>query len=242
MAVARSVTELIQAALRVLVALAAGETVNPDDTQTGLLVFQDLVAELSGENLFIPSTTSEDITLVSAQASYTVGEDGTPDLSTPRPDTIKRAFVRDSSNYDNVVDVISEREYNLIFDKTISERPRCLWYNPTTPNGTVNVWPVPSTAESLYIVSEKPITEATTINDDLRDDLGIPRYYHNPLKWMLVEEIASEYGIEPSNTVLRRAREGKNKIISLNAANRVQPTRLEFGREVSNKQSTIYYG
>lgn len=240
MATARTVTELIQSSLRAIGKLAASEAVKAEDTATGLTVFQDLIADIGSEKMMIPGTTVEAVTLVAAQGSYTVGEEGTPDLDTVRPEHIFNAFIRDSSSDDHPVECISEYQYNAISSKDSPGRPDRIWYNPTAPNGTVYTYPTPSTIESLYIVSRKPFIESTTIADELLDTLGIPRNYHKPLKWMLAMELAPEYGIEPTNFMLRQAVKGEAKIMSLNAARRVHSVSLDIPMSQGSGGGTFY--
>lgn len=226
-ATVRTVTQVIQTALRRLAVLAATETVDSADTATGLIIFQDLIAELSGENLIIPYESDESITLVADQGSYTIGENGTPDKSTPRPLRINSAYITDSGSINYAVEVITKAQYDNIPDKTQTGRPFYLYYNPTVPNGTIYLYYVPDAAETLHIIGYKPLTDPAQLSDDLEITTGIPRMYHNPLGWMLAEQLAPEYGIEPSLYIQRRAIEGKALIQSVNSANRLTPAALE---------------
>jgi hypothetical protein len=226
MATARTVNDVIESSLRLIGVLDPNQTAAAEDVADSLMAFQDLMSEIGGDGTMIPGTTTEAITLVSTQSSYTVGENGSPDLNTIRPEHIFNAFVRDSSGYDHYVDVISESDYNAISSKTTASRPQRIWYNPTAPNGTVYVHPVPTSAESLYIVSRKPFTESTSKTQELLDDLGIPRNYHSHLKFMLAVEIAPEFGVEPSDKVIMRAAQGESKIMNLNMARRVSGVNL----------------
>ena len=224
MATARTVIELIKSSLRAIGSFGVDQVLAAEELEQAFEVLQDLMSGFSPG--MIPGTTTEAITLVATQASYTVGESGSPDLSTVRPEHIFHAFIRDSSNYDHPVEVISETQYNQICSKTTAGRPEHIWYNPTAPNGTIYAYPTPSAIESLYIVSKKPFTESTATTQELLNDLGIPRNYHNPLKWILARELASEYGIEPSNNVLIQAEKGENKIESLNVSRNTHPVDL----------------
>ena len=168
MATARTVTQVIQATLRVLGILAAGETVNANDTTTGLEALQDLISSWSGIGLTVPYVTSESQTLTGSKASYTIGENGSPDWSTVRPLSIDGAFIRDSSGYDHPVKIIGEREYRQFVSKTTESRPDRLYYAPTNPNGTIYLWTVPSSAEDLYISTRKPLTDPAQLTDNLQ--------------------------------------------------------------------------
>lgn len=234
MATTRTVRQLLERSLRLIGALAIGETPEAAQTQTALQVLQDLIAERAG-SLFVPIVVQEAITLVSAQASYTVGENGTPDLNTQRPEQIKDAWVRDSSNNDYPVRIIGEVDYNAIRDKTISERPEKLWYNPTAPNGTIYTWPVAVVAESLYISSIKTLTEPTSLTQNLLNAVSIPRSYHNPLGFILAVELAPEYGRRPSDIVIAKAEIGENRIKALNLARTISPAVIEPGTDPESR-------
>ncbi len=240
MAVARTVQQVVEGALRVLGVLASGEVSSADDTAIGLEVLQDLLAEWSDGGLVVPSVIQEAIPLVVGLVTYTVGENGAPSLVTVRPEQIIGAFVRDASNYDYDVTIIQEKAYRGLADKaSVAGRPDQLWYNATAPNGTIKVWPAPSAIESLWISSMKPFTEPTALADDLLNVVQIPRNYHNALKWNLAVQLAPEYGKEPSEALVGLAKRGYDMIISLNAARRVQPASLEIPGMVSRRNDIL---
>lgn len=224
----RTVRQIIEGAYRKLGLYASGETISVADMNDGLITFQDLLAEMMGQNLYIPSIVQEAVTLVIDQNSYTIGENGVPDLDTVRPEKIISAFVR-SADKDYPVNIIGEKSYASIFDKSgSSSRPENLWYNPTVPNGTIYVYRPPSTADELFISSIKSFADGATLVNDIMIDIGIPRNYHNPLVFLLAIDIAPEHGIIPSTVVVARAAEGKAMLKSLVASNKIQPSSIEF--------------
>ena len=227
MAVARTVREVIEGALRKTGAIAAGETPTAEDMAAGLSGLQDLLAEWSDGGLVVPCTVSEVITLVIGQSSYTVGEFAGADLATVRPEQIIEAFVK-SGGHDYPVEIIGEKAYQGILNKSNQGRPDKLWYNATAPNGTIYVYYTPDAGDALWISSIKPFTEPTALAEELLDTTGIPRNYHNPLVWNLALDLAPEFGLEASPTAVARAVQGYSMIVSLNAARRVQPAYLEL--------------
>lgn len=228
MATAKTVRQLLEGSLRLAGVAEAGETVESEDIAVALEVFQDILAEEAG-SLFVPYVVQEAITLVVAQTTYTVGENGSPDLNTQRPEQIIGAFVRSSGGYDYPVDIIGEQQYKGIVDKDASGRPQYIWYNPTAPNGTIYTHYTPNAAESLYIDSIKTLSEPSTLTQSLLDTVGIPRNYHNPLKWMLALELCGEYGKDPTMLMVKKDDDARRKLVSLNAARSVQPVALEIG-------------
>lgn len=237
---ARTVRELIDRALRLIGALAVGETPSAADTAIALKVLQDLLAEKSG-SLFVPVVVTEAVTLVANQASYTVGEYGTPDLATPRPEQIVNAWVR-SGGYDRTIKIIDERNYSAIPDKSATGSPDRLWYNPTAPNGTLYPYPVPDAADTLYIVSAKALQEPSTLTQNMLDVVGIPRNYHRALAYMLAVDLAPEYGAEPSPVVIATAINSESLLVSLNLARTISPVIIEVGTEnISGKGSILNF-
>lgn len=229
MSTTRTVLELLERSLRGLGVFDITDTIPSEDIQGALRALQDLIAAEAG-SLMVPSIVQEAVTLVVAQTTYGIGEEATADLDTQRPEQIIGAFVRTSSDYDYPIKIIGEIEYRKILDKTTSGRPELLWYSPTSPNGTVYLYPVPDDAtEAVYISSIKTLSEPSTLTDNLLDDVSIPRNYHNPLKWMLQLELCETYSVPPTPLMVKKDADARADIIGLNAARNAQPARLEIG-------------
>jgi hypothetical protein len=231
MTTARSIQDCIESALHSLGVKDPSESADSNDTALGLEAVQDILSEWSSEKMMIPFTTWEAVTLVVAQASYEIGDNGSPDLDTIRPIDITQAFLRPSgSSYDYPVEIIKKAQYLGITNKSTSGTPDKIWYNPTVPNGLLYCYPVPDAADSLYICGLKSFDES--IADDLSDDLitaaQIPREYYMALKWALIEELSFAYGSELTQAMFKRINESKRKILNLNFARRTNPAASEF--------------
>ena len=238
MATTRTVRQLIETSLKRCGVFEIGETPESEIMANSLQVLQDLLAERAGD-FFVSYVVQEAITLVNAQNSYTVGEDGSPDLNTQRPEKILGAFIRDSNNHDYPVKVIGEKAYRLIASKTTAARPEKIWYNPTAPNGTIYTWGTPTSAESLYISSLKTLTEPTSVTQNLLDTVGIPRNYHNPLAWMLAFELCDEFGKEPTVTIIARSQQAERDLVALNMARSIEPAHIEIGSKSQSSSESI---
>ena len=94
-----------------------------------------MVSLLSTEGVMIPYSTSENFSITSATAAYTMGSGGT--ASSSRARKITSCFVRDSADNDYRVDIISEKDYNRIPDKDLKGTPIKLFYDPVYPVGTI---------------------------------------------------------------------------------------------------------
>lgn len=227
MATTRTVLELIEGALRVAGVYEAGETLEADASSTALDLLQDILAEMTGNGLVVPFVQLESFTLTAGQISYTVGENGSPDKNMVRPEDVIGAYVR-SGGYDYNVRIIKERGYRKLTDKDAEGRPDRLWYNPTVPNGTIYLYPAPDDTDDLHIYCQRPLQEPSALTDNLLNDTGLPRHYHNSLKWLLGIELCQEYGRVITPFIAARARSAESTIISLNAARRVQPSGFEI--------------
>jgi hypothetical protein len=145
------------------------------------------------------------------------------------PEQVLGGYVRDSGGTDYpIVGMLSAGQYRNLIDKSYtSGRPDRIWVNYTAPNVTVYTYPIPDTAESLYLQSIKPFTEITATNQNLAVALGIPRSYHSALTFNLAVDLAPHFNRQLDPTIAARAMRSKQTIINLNAARNLRPVALE---------------
>ncbi|HEA65891.1 hypothetical protein LCGC14_1902440 [marine sediment metagenome] len=241
MATVRTVQQAINRAFGKLSLFGPGEPLPPEDNAIAKVCFQDMMGEWVNDQLMVPFTVLESFTLTAGTLSYTVGETAPVDLNTVRPEQIDSAFIRED-NYDYPVNIIGEEAYNRIALKSEPWRfrPYQLWYNPTVPNGTITVWPSPSSAVDLFFSSEKPFTEPTSVTANMMAGLGYPRNYHNIIVYNLAVELAPEYGKTPADSVIVKAEKGKRDLISLNAARTLEPAVSELARSTRRDYDILY--
>jgi hypothetical protein len=243
MATSRTALDLITASLQSLGVYAAAETLSAEDADLALDTLQDLLAEWSDGGLMVPCTVTEAITLVVGQVSYTVGESGSPDKNTVRPEQVVNAYVRDSSSRDYDVTIIGEKKYqDLVVKTSITGRPDRIYVKYSAPNAVIYVFPEPSIADSLYIVSIKPFTEPTTLPEALLNTTEIPRNYFNALKWNLALELSLPFLRDPSPLLVKRANDTKKSILNLNAARIVEPVDLGLGSARGSSLADFFEG
>jgi hypothetical protein len=214
-------TVLIDAALRVIGAVAKGETPSASDRADGLEALQIMFRGWSAERLMIFYYELENFSLTGAQ-SYTIGSGG--NFNTVRPVKIESAYVN-ASGLDWPIRIIGEKQYTRIGDKSEAGTPERLWYNPkygSTALGVIYVWPVSS--DTLYINSLKPLTEPSTVTTTLE----LPPEYDEAIKWGLVLRLAPEYGRPVDQLWLTMAADAKSDLISYNASNAIDSVLLEM--------------
>ena len=142
--------ELIKASMRLVGALATGETPTDPEITDGLLTLNGLIKILSIERLIIPFFSTVSFPIPDQTGTYTIGSGG--DINTERPKRVVNAYIRDTNNTDTPLDIISREEYNDIIDKTITGQATELFYDDSYPLGTINLQVLHSeTSDTLYL-------------------------------------------------------------------------------------------
>jgi hypothetical protein len=216
-----TVQELIKASLRLIGAIATGETPTDAELQDGMSALNLLIKGWSNKAHLVYYETEDTHTLVSGTSQYTIGSGAT--INTTRPIKIIRAFVQ-VGNIDYPLDIIGEQQYREIGIKTYSATPGWLYYNPGYANGEINLYPAGS--GTLYLYSKKVLTTYTALTTSISEPEGLER----AMKYNLAIELAPEYGVEPSGAVIKVAEESRADIEALNASNQVQPVKIEMFR------------
>jgi hypothetical protein len=204
--------------------LAEGETATAPQANDALIALNDLVASLSNESLFIYQNAVDVITLDGA-SSYTIGESGTPDVTSSRPIKVNSVQYRDTNSLDSFVDVITLGEYNDIAEKTLdSDIVERVYVNATYPNATIYVYPV-SSVGTLRVNSSKPIGAFS----GLTTTVSLPPGYDRLLRYGLASELMVEYGLV-NPVIEQRFIEAKTAIKRTNLKPSVLRTSYPFGR------------
>lgn len=201
----------INRALRLVNVIADGETPNSSIATDCLTILNDMLGLWNIDKLLIYQIEENTHTLVAGTATYTVGSGATINIT--RPNKIQQAFIRDSSNYDGKMSVINQEEYNRITDKTTqSDFPDRLYYDPGFANGTIYLYPTPSTANTLHFFNWKPFSTFAT----LVTSATFPDGYNQLLTYNLAVLISAEFGTPLRQDVLNIALDTKEKISGLN--------------------------
>jgi len=181
-----------------------------------LVSLNNMLSSWSAEGLVVPYRTSESFPLVVGKSSYTIGASG--EFNTVRPLEIISAYIRDSSNSDHPVAVtMTQQQYADIVDKTISTRPGRLYYDPQYALGKIYFESEPDTIETLYLTSEKAITEFAS----LTAAVVLPDYYKEALVYNLAIRLALDEEIEINQYVTAIAITSKNTIENIAAKDKL---------------------
>lgn len=207
-------------ALRLLGKLDAGSSASTQETADALISCNAMMDSWRNERLMCYAMRDESITIASTNTTKTVGPSG--DLVSTRPVSIEAAYIV-ASNISYGVDIIDEEQYAAIPAKTsVSSWPDRIWYQPSLPNGTIYLYPIPNASSTLHIITRTPFTAFAASTDTV----SFPPGWEEALATNLAIAIAPEYETDPRASVVKMATDSKANIKRANSRPIVAVTEL----------------
>lgn len=197
------VSDLIRSSMRLIGAIATGETPSAEEVTDGLLVLNDMLENWSTETLSVWGSSNQTFSLIANQATYSIGPAG--NWNTTRPQDIDGAYCT-FGGVDFPIEVISQQQYNDISIKSMKQpiTERLLYVNEF-PLGVVTVWPVPTQNTLITLTMSRVLAFPVAVTDVLTGPPG----FLKALRYCLAVEFAPEFGIEASATVIQVAADAK---------------------------------
>lgn len=195
---------IIKSAMRKSGVLTKTEDPSADESADSLEMLNDMLSSWSNDSMIVYARTLENFTLSANVATYTIGSGGA--FNTVRPIKIISAYVR-SGGIDYPLNIEIEENYDTIALKNTGSIPESLIYSNAYPLATITLYPVPTTADILYLRSEKQLSSFT-----LNQTVDLPPGWRRALIHNLAVELASEYGQQVPPEVVAIARESKGEI------------------------------
>lgn len=202
MATARGI---IKRAMQKIGVLVKSEAPSDDEAQDALSSLNALIASWSNDSLVCYARTWESFNLSGGTGSYTIGSGGV--FNTTRPMNIIQAYAR-SGSIDYQMAVIPDTVYNSISYKSLTGIPEFLNFDNAYPLATIRIYPVPSATYSLFILSEKEISEFATLDTDM----SLPNGWERALIYNLALELAPEYGQQPDPSIVKIAKDSLGNV------------------------------
>ena len=234
---ATTANDQINGALRLLGVLAEGETPSAATSQDALVALNQMIDSWSTERLAVFSTQDQIFSWPPNAISRTLGPTG--NFVGERPILIDDStYFRDaSSGISYGLKLINQQQYNGIAVKTVtSTYPQVMWVNMEYPDITMTVYPVPTKVLEFHIVSVKPLTAPA----NLATDLTFPPGYLRAFRYCLACEIAPEFGVEPSPTVMRVAMTSKRNLKRINNPDDIMA--IPYSLIATRQRFNIYAG
>lgn len=202
--------DLIKSSLRLINAIAVGETPSAAEAQDSLRALNDMLETWSTQNLTVFCSQDQTFTFVPGVATYTIGPAGT--FSGVRPIQIESAYTRYQS-IDYPLTSINDEDYNLIPLKSQpSTIPIYYRYDPSFPLGAVTFWPVPNQATTVTFTSNVQFSPLA----NTAASLTYPPGYSRAIKYCLAVDLAAEFGIPLPQVVADIAKSAKASIMRVN--------------------------
>jgi hypothetical protein len=210
---ATTANDQINGALRLLGVLAEGETPSAATSQDALAALNQMIDSWSTERLAVFSTQDQVFSWPPGVYERTLGPTGNFVGNRPILVDDSTYFKDPASGISYGLKLINQQQYNGIAVKTVtSTYPQVMWVNMTFPNITMTVYPVPTKVLEFHIVSVNPLTAPA----NLSTTLAFPPGYLRAFRYCLACELAPEFGVEPSPTVMRVAMTSKRNLKRIN--------------------------
>lgn len=182
---------IIKDALRMCGAYATGNSPSTDDMADGLEALNSLLKSWQLINgLWLKSFIT--IPLNTSSQSYSI-PDGTD--TTYRPTRVFSGVIRDSSNNDIPLNIISRTDYENFSSKSSTGKVSSVYYDPQLSTGKLYVWPVSSVStDSLVLTVDRPIYDVVADTETV----DLPQEWIECLKHGLAWRLSKSYGL-PKN-------------------------------------------
>lgn len=192
--------------------LTGGETPTAEEIVDGITSLNRMTASWSNDSLMLYARTFENFPLSSGVAEYTIGPSAT--FNTVRPMHIIDAFVRQDA-IDYALAIVPDEQYDAIPYKDVESIPQVLNYTAQYPQSTIRLYPNPQDGLTLYIRSEKQLTEF-----GLDDEVALPPGWEDALIDNLAIKLKPSYGLPADPVLIEMALESKAAVMNNTSRNR----------------------
>lgn len=212
-----SVIDFLRLALMEIRVARAGEVVSPDDQADALLIFNELLDRLNATPRALYSTTETTFPLTPNLQPHTIGlaaNAPTFAVSVNRPERMLAANIILPNNIrapEGGLSLLDRQQWDAIGAGAAagqavtitSSIPLALYYEPSWPNGSLYLWPVP-TANAIEL---RFTTLLAALTDT--DTFTLPMGYQQALRLTLAELLAPAFGQTVSTDTARAARDAR---------------------------------
>lgn len=212
--------ELIEDALLLIGVIAPGESLEPAVVNNGLRQLNRMLSTFSVEGGPVFFKTMDSVTWTADEPSRTIGTAG--NLAVARPMDIYSIQARVSGNDYDIEKISFEQYQGILIKDTESDFPQVFAYQPTYPNGTIYLNPVPTSNITIRITSLKPLSALT-----LDGTVSLPEGYEEMIQYNLAVRLAPIHGVVPTQEIKDLAFNSKQAINILNSEdNEMRPDYL----------------
>lgn len=214
------------------------DAVSPTTSQRdmGLRFLNRIIGRLSAMRMTIPYSTSESFSIGTSSQSYTMGSGGT--ASSARAKKITNCYIRDAGGNDWPVEVVSETDWNDVFQKSDTGRPYMLFYDPVYDTGVIYFYFKPDQTYTAYIESQKDLHAELALGDTV----ALPREYEDMLVLMTAYKISRALGGANEQALRGDAELALSEIKGVNISQRVPCASLPFSAPTIRESDWLFSG
>ena len=223
--------DVIKRSMRLIHVLDSEEEPTASESQDGLNALNDMIDSMSIDNSFVYTIRTDTLTWTASNESQTIGASG--DFVATRPiDIHGSTFYTDLNGNDYpLIQVATRSGYMSIVDKgTTSTLPQVMYYEPSFPNGTIYMWPVPNASITIELASREQLGSLAA----LTTTFSFPPGYKQALVTGLAEELAAEFGVAIPPEVQKSAHKAR---VRLKRVNRLIPISKVETAHITNKRT-----
>lgn len=200
--------DLVTASLVDLGVLAAGETAQAGDATFALETLNRLMNQWAAEKLQSYTLTRTMWSITANDGDYTVGSGANVNVARPvHVDDVRFIDTSTDPDTEHPMDKLTEEAYAAISQKALtSVYPSKWYYNPTYPNGTLNLWPVPTSATLQGALYAWAVLGTFA---SLSTSVSLPPAYERMIVKNLAIELAPSYERSPNPLLIEQARDSK---------------------------------
>jgi hypothetical protein len=173
--VSTSAQDLIQDALEMLGIYSPGDSISAADSARTLFILNSMLDEWAGETIFVYQTVALTGPIASGTAQYTIAEAGAT-VTAPRPNRIAYGNGAASVTVGSTttpVNVVSAIEYqSLSAYSPAPGTPDTLYYQPSYPQGLLNLLPTPNAAGTLTFAAWQPVISFPELSTEVTFAVG----------------------------------------------------------------------
>ena len=191
--------ELIRSAYEIVGVSADGEPLGDDLISVAAKALNVMIKAFMAHGLHVWKRDKLTLPLVASQASYTIGREGSPDLTADRPLRVLTANRVGNGTVDTTrVELIrlAKSEYEELPDHATSGIPSQFFFDPTLGNSTIYFWPVPdsttATNDGVELVVQAPLEDM----DNGTDDFDFPAEWQEAIVYGLANRLAPRVGLD----------------------------------------------
>lgn len=210
------------------------------DLDFALTIFNELLDSLNADKRAVYNSVMQTFTLTPSLNPHTIGvaaNSPTWSVTTNRPETIEHANLVISSDVHIPLTLRDDAWWaNQRVPSVTSAIPTDLNYRATWPNGSIYLWPVPSSAYSLQLDYRTVLAQVA-----LTDTFTLPPGYQQALRLTLQELLAGPFGVVLAPEVVAQAREARARVWAANdEIPRWHNDAAGFGRRAAGRTGWTY--